>query len=40
MDKQLKGKLGEDAVCAVLERRGHTIIQRNYSKSFGEVDII
>lgn len=40
MDKQLKGKLGEDAVCAVLERRGHTIIQRNYHKPFGEVDII
>ena len=40
MDKQLKGKLGEDAVCTVLERRGHTIIERNYSKAFGEVDII
>ena len=39
-DKQIKGTLGEDAVCAELERRGHTIICRNFRKSFGEIDII
>lgn len=40
MDRQTKGKLGEDAVCAELERRGHTIIARNYHKRVGEIDII
>lgn len=40
MDKQAKGKLGEDAVCAELENRGHAIIARNYHKRTGEIDII
>ncbi|MBD5130711.1 MAG: YraN family protein [Ruminococcaceae bacterium] len=40
MDRQTKGKLGEDAVCAELEKRGHTIIARNYHKRVGEIDII
>lgn len=40
MDKQAKGKLGEDAVCEELKKRGHTIIARNYHKRVGEVDII
>lgn len=40
MDKQAKGKLGEDAVCAELEKRGHAILARNYHKRVGEVDII
>ncbi|MBD5113516.1 MAG: YraN family protein [Ruminococcaceae bacterium] len=39
-DKQEKGKLGEDAVCEVLEKRGHTILARNYRKRIGEIDII
>ena len=39
-DKQEKGKLGEDAVCAELEKRGHTLIARNYHKRTGEIDII
>ncbi len=40
MDKREKGILGEDAVCARLEQRGHRIIERNFRKSFGEIDII
>ncbi len=40
MDKQSKGKLGEDAVCAELEKRGHAILARNYRKRSGEIDII
>ncbi|MCM1165831.1 MAG: YraN family protein [Lachnospiraceae bacterium] len=40
MDKQAKGKLGEDAVRAELERRGHAIIAVNYRKRVGEIDII
>ena len=39
-DKQLKGALGEDAVCAELLRNGHSIIERNYHKRSGEIDII
>lgn len=40
MDRQSKGKLGEDAVCTELEKRGHTIVARNYHKRVGEIDII
>ncbi len=40
MDKQTKGKLGEDAAVEELVRRGHRIIERNYRKSCGEIDII
>ncbi|MDE7229290.1 MAG: YraN family protein [Oscillospiraceae bacterium] len=39
-DKQKKGALGEDAVCAELEKRGHRILARNYHKRVGEIDII
>ena len=40
MDKRRKGDLGEDAVCAALEKKGHKIIERNFRKPFGEIDII
>lgn len=43
MDKrgnQAKGRLGEDAVCALLEQRGHEILARNYHRRCGEVDVI
>ncbi len=40
MDKREKGILGEDAVCARLEEKGHRILERNFRKSFGEIDII
>lgn len=39
-DNQLKGALGENAVCAELVKRGHTILARNYHKRSGEIDII
>lgn len=40
MDKLEKGRLGEDAVCSLLVRRGHEIIERNYHRRCGEIDII
>ncbi len=40
MDKREKGILGENAVCDRLIERGHRIIERNFRKSFGEIDII
>ena len=39
-DNLEKGKLGEDAVCGELKKRGHEILARNYHKRVGEVDII
>ncbi|MGN1340961.1 MAG: YraN family protein [Oscillospiraceae bacterium] len=39
-DKQQKGRLGEDAVCALLIQRGHEILDRNYHRRCGEIDII
>ncbi len=34
------GKVGEDLACGHLSRAGYSIIERNYRKKFGEVDII
>ena len=39
-DEQIKGTLGEDTVCAELERRGYCILERNYRRRSGEIDII
>ncbi len=40
MNKAEKGRLGEDTVCEVLQKKGHKIITRNFHKPFGEIDII
>lgn len=40
MDKLEKGRLGEDAVCLLLQQRGHEILERNYHRRCGEIDII
>lgn len=34
------GKLGEDIACKYLEKRGYKVIERNYRKKWGEIDII
>ncbi len=34
------GKLGEDIACLYLERKGFSIEERNYTKKWGEIDII
>lgn len=39
-DKQIIGKLGEDIACKYLKSKGFTIIERNYLKKCGEIDII
>ena len=39
-DNQQKGRLGEDAVCELLIKRGHEILARNFHKRCGEIDII
>ena len=34
------GRLGEDIACEYLENKGFLVIERNYRKKFGEIDII
>lgn len=34
------GRTGEDIACLFLERKGYKIIERNYRKPWGEIDII
>ncbi len=39
-DKRRTGNLGEDLACRFIEKRGFKIIERNYLKKCGEIDII
>ena len=34
------GRIGEETACKFLMKRGFTIIERNYRKKWGEIDII
>lgn len=38
--QQIIGKRGEDEACKMLEREGHTIIERNWRYGHLEIDII
>jgi putative endonuclease len=38
--KQLVGQLGEDVATLFLEKRGYKIVDRNYLKPWGEIDIV
>ena len=35
-----RGKIGEDAVTALLQKESFTIVERNFRTAFGEVDIV
>ena len=39
-DRKEIGKIAEDAVVSHLNRRGFEILERNFRKRFGEIDII
>ena len=39
-DRKKVGTLGEDIACQFLEGKGFKIIERNYRKPWGEIDII
>lgn len=39
-DKQIVGAKGEDLVTSYLVSRGHTILDRNYYRKWGEIDIV
>ncbi len=38
--KQKIGKIGEDIACKFLTKRGFAVLERNYWKKWGEIDII
>ena len=37
---QQLGELGEDITCKFLKKQGYIIIERNYTKKWGEIDIV
>ncbi len=39
-NKSQIGKIGEDIACKYLQDKGYTIIERNFRKKWGELDII
>lgn len=39
-EKRKKGDLGEDIACKYLENKGYKVIERNYWKPWGEIDIV
>lgn len=38
--KKEVGNLGEELAVRFLERKGYTVVQRNYLKKWGEIDIV
>ncbi len=39
-EKQIVGKIGEDCACKYLQKLGYKIVDRNYLKKWGEIDIV
>lgn len=39
-EKRRIGNLGEDIACVYLEKHGFKVIDRNYLKKYGEIDIV
>lgn len=39
-EKQKIGQIGEDCACEYLEKNGYKIVDRNYLKKWGEIDIV
>jgi len=39
-DKQKIGQIGEDIACKFLMKQGFSIPERNYTKKWGEIDVI
>jgi putative endonuclease len=39
-NSQKIGELGEDVACKFLIKRGFSILERNYTKKWGEIDIV
>ncbi len=39
-EKQRIGQIGEDFACQYLEKNGYKVLERNYLKKWGEIDIV
>lgn len=39
-EKRKLGDIGENCACEFLKRRGYTIVERNYLRKWGELDIV
>ncbi len=39
-EKRKVGDIGENCACAFLEKRGFRIVERNYLRKWGEIDIV
>ena len=39
-EKQKIGEIGENLACKFLEKQGFRVIERNYTKKWGEIDIV
>lgn len=39
-EKQIIGKIGEDCTCEYLKKCGYAILDRNYLRKWGELDIV
>lgn len=39
-DRKNVGRMGENIACQFLERKGFEILERNYRKPWGEIDIV
>ena len=39
-EKQKIGQIGEDCACQYLDKNGYKVIDRNYLKKWGEIDIV
>jgi putative endonuclease len=39
-EKRRKGDIGEDVACKYLENKGYRVVERNYLKPWGEIDIV
>lgn len=40
MNTKIKGRTGEDVACAYLKKKKYEIIERNFTTSVGEIDIV
>ena len=40
MNTKEKGQIGENIACTFLVKRGYTIMERNYLRKWGEIDIV
>lgn len=40
MDTRTKGNLGENIACEFIVRHGFVLVERNYRKKWGEIDIV